>query len=190
MKKIFLISIILTIFSITNAQTYPSRIGNLCASDLAVATASSSHTGYPPSSAIDGDRQGNPCNILGHAPCWGNNGGWNDDTLGIFPDWLRVDFGRQHSISRIVVTTFQDNFAGLHPEPYLGLVVGHYGIENYYVEVLNSDNNWIKVGEIEENEDIIREFEFDPIVGSAIRLTVDDGYVGYSRVIEFEAYSK
>lgn len=165
----------------TTENVYPSRIGNYCLSDNAVASASSEHhTGnYPASAAIDGDR-------IGQA--WGMGGGWNDDTYETYPDWLRVDFGRSHSISRIVVVTFQDDYGSPRVEPYLGLQVGHYGIEDFTIEVLTA-SGWVEVADVEENEDIIREFTFAPVTGTAIRITITGAYVSFSRVIEFEAYA-
>jgi hypothetical protein len=174
-----------------SAPVYPSRVNNYCLSDLAVASASSTLIGYPAASAIDGDRVGQNCNLIANQqPCWGNSGGWNDSTRGVFPDWLRVDFFRAHSIGRIVVTTFQDNFSTPRIEPYLGLQVGNnYTIDDFTIEVLNASGQWVQVANVAGNIDIIREFVFTPVLGTAIRVTVSDSYVNYSRIIEFEAYS-
>lgn len=185
-KILFLLS---TLALTAQAQTYPSRIGNYCLSDAAAVTASSSAPGYAASGAIDGDRVGQHC---AYAPlnCWTINGGWNDATRDAYPDWLRVDFGRPHSVGRIVVVTFQDNFSTPRIEPYLGLQVGNnYTIETFTVEVLNTSGAWVQVGEAEENIDIIREYTFAPVVGTAIRIIITEAYAHYSRVVEFEAYA-
>lgn len=180
MIKSILALLLLTI-TVSAQNIYPSRENNYCLSDLAVATASSQAPGFSAASAIDGDR-------IGQA--WGNNGGWNDWTRDIYPDWLRVDFGRAHSISRIVIVTFQDNFSTPRIEPYLGLQVGNnYTIEDFTIEVLNTSGVWVQVASQEENIDIIREYSFPPITGTAIRVTITEAYALYSRVIEFEAYS-
>jgi hypothetical protein len=101
-----------------------------------------------------------------------------------------VDFFRAHSIGRIVVTTFQDNFSTPRIEPYLGLQVGNnYTIDDFTIEVLNASGQWVQVANVAGNIDIIREFVFTPVLGTAIRVTVSDSYVNYSRIIEFEAYS-
>jgi hypothetical protein len=176
----------------TDEAIYPSRENNYCLSDSAVATASSTAStngDFSPASTIDGDRIGQFCPFTTGSPCWGNNGGWNDATRDVFPDWLRVDFGRAHSIGRIVVTTYQDRSGSPRIEPYLGLQVGQYGIEDYYVQVLKPNGEYVTVGSITGNEDTIREFTFFPVTGIGIRLVVTDAYVHYSRVIELEAYS-
>jgi len=170
---------------------YPSRVNNYCLfPDAVVSVSSTVNTNFPASSAIDGDRIGQNCSFTQGAPCWGNAGGWNDGTRDVFPDWLRVDFGRARSIGRVVVVTFQDNFSTPRVEPYLGLQVGNnYTIEDFKIEVLNTSGMWVEVAEAEENLDIIREFTFTPVLGTAVRITIDDSYAHYSRVIEFEAYA-
>lgn len=178
-----LLSILFLVTISTQAQqVYPSRIGNYCDSDLAVATASSQYSaGYPVMSAIDGDRVGRK---------WGSGEGWADQTRDIYPDWLRVDFGRSHSIGRIVVVTYQDTLPANRIEPYLGLKVGNnYTIEDFTVEVLNPQGVWVTVATVTENLDIIREFRFTPVTGTAVRVTVTDAYANFSRIIELEAYS-
>jgi F5/8 type C domain-containing protein len=186
------LAICLLLFSITATaqQVYPSRIGNYCQSDSAVATASSQAPGFSAASAIDGDRVGQNCTFSNRTPCWGKDGGWNDFTRDGFPDWLRVDFGRAHSIGRIVVVTYQDIGYAPRVEPYLGQRVGNnYTIEDYTIEVLNTSGVWVQVAAQEENIDIIREYTFAPITGTAIRINITDSYGHYSRVIEFEAYA-
>lgn len=170
-------------------NVYPVRYGNYCLYPDAVVSASSTHAGFSAASAIDGDRIGQNCNFTaGLAPCWGNDGGWNDNTRDIWPDWLRVDFGRPRAVGRIVFSTFQDNFSTLHIEPYLNLQIGgNYGVEKYTLEVLTPAGTWVQVADVDENYDIIREHKFTPILATAIRITVYNAPL-YSRVIEFEAY--
>lgn len=184
--------IVFTLAVNVSAQVYPSRAGNYCLLPGAVASASSSTNGFSAASAIDGDRIGQNC-AFGPAPCWGSDGGWNDATRDMFPDWLRVDFpatARARSVSRIVVVTFQDNFSTPRIEPYLGLQVGNnYTIEDFTIEVLNTSGAWVEVADVEENLDIIREFTFAPVLGTAVRVTVNNSYVHYSRIVELEAYA-
>lgn len=177
-------------------ERYPERGDNYCLLPDAIATASSSAPGFSPASAIDGDRVGQNCDFA-PLPCWGQEGGWNDATRDTFPDWLRVDFGHAYPVSRIVVTTFQDNFSTPRIEPYLGLRVGNnYTIEDFVIEVCTDCNGpedqngtWVEVADVEENLDIIREFTFPAVWGTAARIVIHDSYVHYSRVIEFEAYA-
>lgn len=202
MKKLILICIILFIFNISKAQThvYPSRENNLALLPGTFALTSSTHAGFSAESAFDGDRLGNTCGVVNNqAPCWGNNGGWNDNTYATFPDWFWLQLNKPYAISRIVLVNFQDEFNQLHEEPYLGLRVGgNYTNDDYIVEVCTNCNgsiaqinqNWIQVADVEENLDIINEFKFTPILGSAVRITINDAYADYSRIIELEVYAK
>lgn len=173
----------LLLFTLTaSAQNiYPSRIGNYCLSDLATASASSQYSaGYPVASIIDGDRRGFR---------WGSGEGWADQTRDIYPDWARVDFGRSHSIGRAVIAFYQDAQPANRVEPYLGLRVGNnYTVEDFTVEVLNTQGVWVTVASATENLDVIREFTFTPVTGTAIRVVVTDAYANFSRIIELEAY--
>src|SRR5262249_46359560 len=65
------------------ATALSSRVNVAAALKGAVASASSSFFTnlYNPAGAINGDRKG---------LSWGNNGGWNDDTIDSYPDWLQV----------------------------------------------------------------------------------------------------
>src|SRR5215203_3635722 len=70
----------------------------------ATASASSVYSGgnvYTPDGAIDGDRMGGT---------WERAGGWNDDTVDQFPDWLQVDFAGPRTIDRIIVVSVQDDY--------------------------------------------------------------------------------
>lgn len=179
-----------TVFTVED-PVYPSRINNYCLFPGAIATASSSYSGYPPSGVIDGDRIGQNCNFTNNlAPCWGNNGGWNDGTWWTFPDSLTVTFDRARSVGRVVIVTFQDNFSTPRIEPYLGLQVGgNYGNEKYQVQVLSvTSGQWITVADIDENYDIVREHVFTPILATAMRVSIDEA-PEFSRVAEFEAYA-
>src|SRR5215212_4620622 len=71
------------------------------ASAGAVASASSTYPGFPAAGVINGDRSG---------ANWENDGGWNDATLGSFPDWVEVDFAASYSISQVNVFTVQDTY--------------------------------------------------------------------------------
>lgn len=177
---------------IAQEHVYPARGLDYCQLPGMAASASSELSDYPAISAFQGDRVGDVLSIVSSTSrAWGRGGGWNDSTYNSFPDWLRCDFARPASVGRIVVTTFQDNFSTHRIEPYLGLQVGlNYTIEDFDVYVLDMHDNWIEVAEVEENDDIIREFTFEPITGKAVKLVVNDSYGGYSRVISFEAYGK
>lgn len=198
MIKSILVVLLLTITVSAQLKTesltenvYPSRISNYCLFPDAVAVASSTaNANFPASSMIDGDRVGQNCSFSLRAPCWGNKGGWNDATRDVYPDIPGVKFGQARSISRIVVVTYQDNFSVPSIEPYLGYQgPAPYGIEDFTVEVLDTSGNWVQVGAVEENHDIILEFTFTAVLGTEFRIIITDAYGHYSRVIELEAYA-
>src|SRR6266508_639561 len=56
---------------------------------------------YPASAAIDGDDTGST---------WGSGGGWSDNTPGVFPDILEVDFHGLVVLDEIHVVTLQNNW--------------------------------------------------------------------------------
>lgn len=191
MKLIALLFLLLFAPTVSAQHVYPSRENNLALLPGTTVSASSTHAGFSAESAIDGDRLGNPCAVVGNiAPCWGNDGGWNDNTYMTWPDSLTVTLPRPYALSRIVMVTFQDEFNQAHVEPYLGLQVGgNYGIEKYTVEVYGVDNIWHEVADVDDNYDIIREHCFMPITATKYRITVYEA-PEFSRVVEFEAYAK
>lgn len=182
-KLLFTLFLLIIFSSIANAQVFPSRANNYCMDSSATYFASSTigSFGFSINAAFDGDRRG----VYWGNP-YGQGGGWNDGTVDSWPDYIGCNFGRTKSVARAVVTTFQDNFSTPREEPYLGLIVGHYGIETYSVQVLDTASTWITVASTEDSDDIIKVFEFFPVSASACRLKVDEGYGGYSRVVEFE----
>lgn len=179
--------------SIFAQKIYPDRGGNLCLLPGSVASASSVEgPGYSPASAIDGDRIGQNCGFNGNtAPCFTNQGGWENLYGQPYPQNLRVDFPRAYSIASAILVSYQDNHATLRPEPFLGLQVGNnYGIEHFKVEVLTPAGAWVQVAEVDENYDVIRQVSFPPILGTAVRVIIpEQPVIGVARIIELEAYS-
>ena len=148
-----------------------------------VASASSTYsTGvvYPPSGANNGDRKGLN---------WSSGGGWNDATLGAFPDWLQISFSSVQSIGEIDVFTLQDNY-GAPVEPTPSLTFTQYGISAFQVQYLNG-STWVDVpgGNVTGNNLVWRKFTFAPISTNAIRVLVNAGLNGYSRIAEVEAWT-
>ena len=104
---------------------FAESVNVAAATNGGVATASSTHSAaLPPGSVINGDRKG-----VG----WGNGGGWEDATAGIFPDWLQVTFAGVRSIGEIDVFTLQDNYpAPAEPTPTMTFTL--YGITAFQVQ--------------------------------------------------------
>jgi PKD repeat protein len=149
-----------------------------------VATASTTFIGlrsYPPEAAINGDRTGGN---------WENGtGGWNDNTRGIWEDWLQVAFsGQPKIISEIRVFTLQNNFR-TPTEPDANTPADVNGILDFDVQYWNG-SAWVTVtgGTVTGNTKAMRVFTFTPVTTTAVRVLVHNGRVYYSRIVELEAY--
>jgi hypothetical protein len=150
------------------------------ASNGGVASASSSYSAsYPPGGTNNGDRKG-----LG----FDSGGTWNDGTLGAFPDWLQIDFNGTKTIHEVDVFSLQDNY--LSPaEPTPSMTFSLYGLADFQVQYWNG-TQWLDVpgGVVTGNNRVWRQFTFGNISTSRIRVLVNLGLNGYSRLTEVEAY--
>ncbi len=151
------------------------------ASNGAVASASSVYgPGHAASGAINGDRKGLN---------WGSGGGWNDGTLGTFPDWLEVDFNAAYPIDRINVFSVQDAYWA-PVEPYFPLAAPAYGLTAFDVQYWNG-SAWVTVpgGAISGNTLVWRTVTFTPITTQRIRVLVYSAADAWSRMTEVEAFT-
>jgi hypothetical protein len=146
----------------------------------ATATASSSFgPGYAPAGAINGDRRGAP---------WGNGGGWNDATAGVFPDWIEVAFSGPKTIDEVAVFSVQDNYSS-PVEPTATMTFTQYGLPDFTVQYWNG-TAWQAVpgGVVRGNNLVWRTVAFGTITTSRIRILAEFGQGSWSRVVEVEAY--
>jgi hypothetical protein len=123
---------------------------------------------------------------------WGAGGGWNDATESAYPDWVRVDFNGPKTISEINVVTLQDNYAA-GAQPTTDELFSLYGITDYDVEYLDPATGlWEPVGGVTANTNVWRNFKFESVTTSAIRVVVSASAYpspsSYSRIVEVEAY--
>jgi len=135
-------------------------------------------TKFPASATIDGDRIGRT---------WGNSGGWNDNTIGYFPDSLEFIFNGTKSISEIDLFTIQDGNPTIPTEK---MTFSTGGITTFDLEYLDG-SIWkmIPGGSISGNNLVWRKISFSAIFTNKIRLIVRDSKSNdFSRVIELEAY--
>ena len=146
-----------------------------------VATASSIWaSGYEPGSANNGVRTG---------AVWGAGGGWHDNTPGVFPDWLQINFNGSKSIDEVNVYSIQDNFS--NPiEPTASSTFTLYGLAAFEVQYWNG-STWVTLpnGAISNNSLVWRKVSFLAITTDRIRVLVSSGLSSYSRIAEVEAYS-
>jgi subtilisin family serine protease len=158
-----------------------TRVNVALAANGGRATASSTYgTNYAPSTVNNGDRKGAP---------WGNGGGWNETTPGVFPDWVRIDFAGSKAIDEVDVISVQDAY--LTPiEPTSTLLFTRYGLTSFQVEYWNG-NAWVSVpgGAITGNRNVLRQLIFAPVTTTAIRILITGTMDGWSRLVEVEAYS-
>jgi hypothetical protein len=152
------------------------------ASAGATASASSVYSGgnvYTPDGAIDGDRTGRT---------WERDGGWNDDTVDQFPDWLQVEFAGPKTIDKIIVVTTQDDYANpVDPDPSMTFTL--FGLSDFVVQYWDG-TQWqdIPDGAVAGNRHVLREVNFAPLTTTGVRVLVTGALAGYSRVVEIEAY--
>ncbi len=149
----------------------------------AVASASSTvdATMYPPAATIDGDRSSR--NGI-------NAGFWNDGTLGVFPDYLQVDFGAQRTVASVAVYSLQDDFThGVDPADTMTFSL--YGLRQFEVQALDPATlTWTTVAVVSGNNLVKRIVVLSqPVTTSALRvlceITADNAY---SRIVEVEAF--
>ncbi|HEV2904671.1 MAG TPA: zinc-dependent metalloprotease family protein, partial [Pyrinomonadaceae bacterium] len=176
-------------FDISSANftvTSINCVANLAlATGGAVATASSTYanSGFPPSSTIDGEHRGLN---------WGNNGGWNDNTRGVYPDSLEVSFSASGSVSRTIgeirVYTVQNDFNN-PVEPDENTPADVYGILDFDVEYWDG-SGWVTVpdGSVTGNDKAMRVFTFPDITTTRIRVVIHNSRNNWSRITEVEAF--
>ena len=146
----------------------------------AIASASTTQSDkFPVTGAINGDRTGAD---------WGNGGGWNDATRGVWPDSFEVAFSGARTINEIRIFTLQNNFPN-PVEPTPDLVADYYGIQDFNVEYWNG-TAWVLIpgGNVVGNDKVMRTFTFPDITTTKLRIVVNNGRNNYSRIIEVEAF--
>lgn len=160
------------------------RSGNVAlASRGAKVTVSSTYSSSTPASAIiDGNRRGNP---------WDSGGGWSSRYQAGYPtasasEWIQIDFDGSKTLSEIVVTTLQDNYAS-PVEPYVNQTFSGYGIRDFGVWYWNG-SGWSVIQNIYSNNQIYRRITFSPITTQKIRIDITAALDGAARVTEVEAY--
>jgi hypothetical protein len=147
----------------------------------------SSKASFPASYANDGERAG-----AGSAV-------WLDDTLGVFPDSLEIDFAGPKTIDQIDVITRQDNIDTPVDPKDLSQTFTLYGITIFDVQYWDaSSSSWITVpgGNVgrgkfapSPNDKVWRQFTGFKVTTDKIRIVVKAGKDNtYSRIVEVEAW--
>lgn len=135
------------------------------------ASASSTHPSFTVAGAINGNRDSDD---------WANGNGWNDNTLGQFPDWLQVNLACTTPVGRVDLYTLD---SAQYP-------ASQWGLRDADIELL-VDGAWRTVAEVRNNSAGMVRRTFTPVAANAIRVVVlaaNDG--AHSRVVELEAFAR
>lgn len=165
---------------VINAVDPSAPVNHALASNGAVASASSTYTtrNYSAAGAIDG----------GHTSAgWEAGNGWNDNTRGVFPDWLQVDFAGTRTVNEIRVYTLPDGYS-TPTEPTTETTATGYGLLDFDVQYWDG-SSWVTVpgGEIRGNDRAMRVLSVPGISTAKIRVLVHDARAYFSRILEVEA---
>ncbi|HEV3469226.1 MAG TPA: Ig-like domain-containing protein [Pyrinomonadaceae bacterium] len=160
-------------------------VNHALASNGALATASSTFDAKRlPIGVINGDRKGLQ---------WGtgdpNTGsGWTDGTSNAFPDWVEVQFPGPRPVQEVSVFTLQDNYP-VPVEPTEALTFTKYGVTDFQVEYWTG-SAWQMVpgGLVVSNNKVWSRLTFEPLVTTKLRVVVNSGLAGNSRLTEVEAW--
>lgn len=154
---------------VTVAATVPDPNGNLARTADTV-LASTSHAGYPPCTAVDGDRD---------SAHWGTTTGWNDGTSKVWPDWYQVTFVAPTAVGRVDLYTLD---SAKYP-------AARYGLRDWDVQVLVG-SLWQTVARVRSNTAGLVSTTFPAVPAGAVRLwlTAGNGANDYSRIVELEIY--
>jgi hypothetical protein len=189
-KYPFALIALLTILTLTSyAKTNSSnpvvftsaddRINVAAAINGGTATASSTADNYSPDALIDGDRKGLSLS---------SGGGWRDDTAGVFPDWVEIEFQSVTNIDEVSVITQQDTW--WNPvEPTETLTFVNYGVTSFDVQYWTG-TAWLTIPSlsITNNNRVWRRFTFSQISTDKIRILINASKVSVSTLVEVEAW--
>jgi hypothetical protein len=146
------------------------------------ATASSSSNysaAYPASAVNDGDRRG---------ANYASGGVWADGTYYGYPDWVEIVLAGSRSINQVNVFTVQDAwYAPSEPTP--ATTWSQWGVSSFTVQYWTG-SAWQTVpnGVVANNNLVWRSIAFPTLTTSRIRVLVQGGNDGWSRLTEVEAY--
>ena len=156
------------------------RVNVAAAANGGTASASSTQgDDYTPDALIDGDRRG--VNLTA-------GGGWRDDTAGVFPDFVEVDFAGVMRIDEVGVFTQQD--AWWSPvEPTETLSFFNNGVTGFEVQYWTGAA-WATIPGtvVASNNKVWRRFTFGAVDTDKIRVMVTASKLQFSTLVEVEAF--
>jgi len=133
---------------------------------------------FPAWTVIDDQRSG---------ASWGNSAGWADGTIGVFPDWVQVNFNGTKTIDHVVIYSVQDDF--LHPvEPTDATTGTRFVLTSFDVQAWNG-SGWVTLARVSGNYLIKRTVWFPAYATSRVRINVTGTQDSkWSRIVELEAW--
>ncbi|MBF0432709.1 MAG: SGNH/GDSL hydrolase family protein [Fibrobacteria bacterium] len=122
---------------------------------------------------------------------WGTNrngSGWEDNTSGVYPDWVEISFDGPKLIDEVDVYTQQDNWQS-PAEPTAEMTFTQNGISDFDIRYWTG-TSWDTVpgGRFQDNNRVWVQCSFDPMVTSKIRVEISGAAGGISKVSELEAW--
>lgn len=135
----------------------------------AVVSASSTLSRFDEQSVVDGATD---------SSAWDQGDGWNDATLGAFPDWVELRLPCAEEVGRVDVHTLDS----------AQFPAARFGVRDFDVQVLR-DGQWATVREVRGSTAGLVSATFPAVTTDAVRVLVhatNDG--GHSRLIEVEVY--
>lgn len=133
------------------------------------ATASGTAAGFDPNNVLNGQTS---------SAAWGTPGvGWQDDTPGVFPDTLTIDFGTARTLDRLVVHTLD---SATQP-------ASANGVRDYSIEYWDG-NAWKLLTSVNGNSQGVITSTFGAINTSQVRLTVTAANGASSNILQVQAF--
>jgi glucose/arabinose dehydrogenase len=151
----------------------------LASAGAAASTSSTFSPGYSAAATINGERAG---------ANWTRGGGWADDTIDAYPDWVQVDFDGAKTLDRVVVYTLQDNWPS-PVEPTDAMTFTSFGVVDFTVQGWNGAA-WVSLGAVTGNNLVKRTLTFAPFTTERIRVVSTRALAGVTRITEIEAWGQ
>ena len=155
------------------------RINAAAAENGATATASSTQEDYASAAVINGDRRG--VNLT-------SGGGWRDNTSGVFPDFVEIQFAGATTIDEVSVFTQQDTWwAPVEPTETLSFF--NNGVTGFQVQFWNGAA-WATIPGlvVTNNNKVWRRFTFAALQTTKIRVVTNSSISQFSTLVEVEAF--
>lgn len=177
----FIATLLLLIPGLLIAQPAPVNYALAANGGTAISLSGEYSSQYVASGAINGDRKG---------VNWGGNGGWADNTPGVFPDTLQINFNGSKWINEIDVFTSQDYGTGTPVDPTPDMTFTQWGVTSFDLKYLDATGNYqlIPGAHITGNNKVWRKITFPAIQTSSVLVVVNGAADGYSRIVELEAW--